>query len=107
MITDKSLFTQTLARVYAEQGHFDEAAKIYRHLLEICPDRSEYIEAFQQIENRLVANGLQSDKYLVDLISSWVDLEMGYARMKRFVALQGNRNSNPQKTEDHEHIDIA
>lgn len=107
MITDKSLFTQTLAKVYAEQGHFQEAAQIYRHLLETWPNRPEYREAFQQIENRLATDGLQTDQALIGLISTWVDLEMGYARMKRIAVLRGNRNSYPQKTDDYEHIDIA
>ncbi|MFH0725074.1 MAG: tetratricopeptide repeat protein [Pseudomonadota bacterium] len=107
MITDKSLFTQTLARVYAEQGYPREAARIYRHLLETSPDRPEYQDAFQRIENRLATDGLQADADLTGLISTWIDLEIGYGRMKRFAALRENRNLYAEKTDDYEHIDIA
>ena len=107
MITDKSLFTQTLARIYAEQGHFQQAAHIYRHLLKTWPDRPEYLEAFQRIEDQLAADGLNLNQDLIGLISTWVDLEMGYARMKRFGALRGNRNLHSEKTDTYEHNDIA
>jgi hypothetical protein len=93
MINDKSLLTQTLARLYAEQGHLQKAAQIYRHLLETSPDRPEYLEALEEIENRLAADGQQTDQTLLRLITTWYDLEIGYARLKRLEALRTQTKS--------------
>jgi len=38
---DKTFFTVTMARVYADQGRYEEAARIYRYLLDQNPDRSD------------------------------------------------------------------
>jgi hypothetical protein len=107
MITDKSLFTQTLARIYTEQGHFKKAAQIYQHLAQTWPDHPEYREALAQMENRLATDERRTDEDLIRLISTWFDLEIGYNRLKRLEALQTNRRPQREKMDTYEHIDIA
>lgn len=107
MIHDPSLFTRTLARLYAEQGHPRKAAQIYRHLAEQWPDRPEYIEALEQIEARLRADGPQADQRLIGLIATWVDLEVSHARLKQFKALRSNRRAHRENPDNHVEIDIA
>lgn len=84
MITDKALLTPTLARVYAEQGHFRKAAKIYDHLLKASPHEQEHADALKEMESRLSVD----DRALVGLLSEWIGLEMGYARLKQLGALK-------------------
>jgi hypothetical protein len=105
MLNDKSLFTPTLAGLYAEQGHLRHAALIYRHLLEKWPDRSEYREALEDIENRLAEDEHPTDQALIRLMATWVDLEMSYARLKQFNALRLCRRSHREKMDDY--VDIA
>jgi tetratricopeptide (TPR) repeat protein len=46
---DKTFYTATMARVYTDQGRYDEAARIYRYLLEQSPDRSDLQQALQAV----------------------------------------------------------
>jgi hypothetical protein len=107
MLNDQSLVTPTLARLYVEQGHLRQAAQIYRHLLEKSPDRSDYLKALAEIENRLTAEALQTDQALIRLIAKWIDLEMSYAKLKQFKALRLNRSSHREKTDNHVYVDIV
>jgi hypothetical protein len=107
MPSDKSLFTPTLAGLYAEQGHLRQAARIYRHLLETSPNRPEYLKALEEIENRLAADAYPTDPALIRLIATWVELEMSYARLKQFKALRLNRRSDRKETDNYVYVDIA
>lgn len=35
-------YTETLARIYAEQGYYDEAIKVYAKLILLYPEKSAY-----------------------------------------------------------------
>jgi len=50
---DKTFYTVTMARVYADQGHYEDAARIYRHLLDQTPDRSDLKEALDKVLAKL------------------------------------------------------
>ena len=50
---DKTFYTVTMARVYADQGHYEDAARIYRHLLDQTPDRSDLKEALDDVLAKL------------------------------------------------------
>lgn len=88
MITDESLLTPTLARVYAEQGHLRKAARIYEHLLKASPHELAHADALEEIEKRLAADRSAGDPALVGLLSEWIDLEIGYARLKQLDTLK-------------------
>lgn len=44
--------TETMAKIYADQGHHAKAAGIYRRLLARSPERRDLREALQQVEVR-------------------------------------------------------
>jgi tetratricopeptide (TPR) repeat protein len=46
---DKTFYTLTMARVYADQGQYEEAARIYRYLLDQTPDRKDLREALDAV----------------------------------------------------------
>ena len=50
---DKTFYTVTMARVYADQGHYEDAARIYRHLLDQTPERSDLKEALDNVLAKL------------------------------------------------------
>ena len=50
---DKTFYTATMARVYADQGRYDEAAQIYRYLLDQNPDRTDLQQALNDVLAKL------------------------------------------------------
>ena len=42
--------TQTLAEIYARQGHYAEACEIYQSLLQACPEDGGLKERLAQLE---------------------------------------------------------
>jgi len=85
MSQDVNIYTETMARVYADQGHWDKVVEIYRHLLTLEPERLEYADALAEAENRVAVeenSGPPSDK-LVPLFREWIDLLFKYKKMQQ------------------------
>jgi cytochrome c-type biogenesis protein CcmH/NrfG len=72
--------TVTLARLYAQQGHWRQAAAIYRSLLQEDPGRAELRQALAEAESRM-AEG-QADE-LAPLFREWIDLLFRHDRVRR------------------------
>jgi len=83
MPTDPEFYTHTMAKVYAEQGHYEEASKIYRHLLEKDPDRPEFKEALAEIDMILSQTPSPSTQKLVPLFREWIDLAFKYRNLQK------------------------
>ena len=80
---DTEFYTATMARVYAQQGHYGKAADIYRHLLEREPDRRELSDALAQIEEKLWEEGPKTDSDLIPLLRRWIQLLLRYRQFRR------------------------
>ena len=82
---DKTFFTVTMARVYADQGRYEEAVRIYRYLLDQTPDRSDLRQALEEATSKLPdIPGRWHD--ISDLIERWVRLMLRkntYSRLKK------------------------
>ena len=50
---DLGFYTETLAQIYAEQGYFDQAKRIYSKLILAYPEKSAYFAAIIQKMNEL------------------------------------------------------
>ena len=50
---DKTFYTVTMANVYADQGRYEAAARIYRHLLDQAPDRQDLQKALAEVSAKL------------------------------------------------------
>ena len=73
MATEKDFETETMARIYADQGHYDKAAAIYRRLLmqtPECDDLRGRLEAVEGLQNATESHSL------ADHMSEWVQLLM-------------------------------
>ena len=81
MNDNKSLYTATMAKVYASQGYLEKSAEIYRHLLKNEPDREEYHKALNEVENGLKEIGRPESKDLVLLFSEWFELLLKHKKL--------------------------
>lgn len=50
---DKTFYTETMARVYTDQGRYEAAARIYRYLLDRKPDRPDLQNALDDVLAKL------------------------------------------------------
>jgi hypothetical protein len=54
MSKDIGIYTETMAKVYAAQGHWGKAAEIYRHLLTGTPARKDFSDALAEAEEKIL-----------------------------------------------------
>ena len=83
MEKETDFYTGTMAKVYAGQGHWDKAAEIYRHLLRMEPERTDYLEALAEAERMLSATGKRLAGDLAPLFHEWIDLMLKYKNLQR------------------------
>ena len=83
MEKETDFYTGTMAKVYAGQGHWDKAAEIYRHLLKMEPERTDYLEALAETERMLSATSKRSVEDLAPLFHEWIDLMLKYKNLQR------------------------
>jgi hypothetical protein len=74
MDNDPQIYTLTMARVYAQQGHFDRAVAIYRHLLIESPYDETLVKALADAETQLLAQQETQKEDLVQLTRRWFRL---------------------------------
>ena len=82
MENDKSFFTVTMARVLADQGKYEAAARIYRYLLDQTPDRSDLKEALAAVSSMLPDRPGQWHE-ISDSIERWVRLMLKHNALRR------------------------
>ena len=68
------VYTETMATVYAQQGHWAKVAEIYRHLLASDPERRNYADALAEAEAKMKASGSKVPEQLVLLLREWIEL---------------------------------
>ena len=71
MNKDDVFNTRTMAKVYCDQGNFDKASEIYRHLLEREPGRQDLLDAISEVEKKRF--NTKSDD-LTELFIRWIYL---------------------------------
>ena len=90
MVKRSDFYTETMARVYAKQGHWQKAAEIYRYLLEQEPGRGDYRQALQEAENKL-ASAVKTPDDLVPLFREWLELMGHYIKLEKLTRLKHRR----------------
>ena len=81
MSDNTSLYTATMAKVYASQGYLEKSAEIYRYLLKQEPDREDYRKAISEVENNLSEMVKPETKDLVSLFSEWFELMLEHKKL--------------------------
>jgi hypothetical protein len=74
MSKEIGIYTETMAKVYAAQGHWEKAAEIYRHLLTVAPTRKDFAEALAEAEKKIHKDSHKNPEQLVPLFREWIEL---------------------------------
>jgi hypothetical protein len=88
MSNEVEFYTETMAKIYVDQGYFEKAAEIYRHLLKAAPDRPELIEALDQVEGKIFSLQRKRLKDTVPLLAQWIDLLLRYRNVRKLRRLK-------------------
>ena len=83
MTDDRQHETLTMARLLSEQGHWQRAAEICRHLLQTQPGREDVAEALAEAERRARASSPKTAADLVPLFQEWIDLLFTHQRLRQ------------------------
>lgn len=85
---DIHIYTRTMARIYAEQGHLEKSAQIYRHLLEQSPEQQGLQDELQQVLSRISEGEQQNNADLVRLFDKWIEAMGAMNRLKKLKEMQ-------------------
>ena len=88
MSKEIGVYTETMAKVYAAQGHWGKAAEIYRHLLTGAPARKDYAEALAEAENKTHKDSKKIPEQLVLLFREWIELLFRGEKLKKLEKLK-------------------
>ena len=91
MNPDVDIYTETMARVYAQQGHWSKAAEIYRRLAEKEPQRQDLAHALAEAEKKAEQFGGKRSAQLVPLFQEWIELMLKYEKLKKLKQLQNRQ----------------
>ncbi|MGB9439502.1 MAG: hypothetical protein WCB15_16265 [Desulfobacterales bacterium] len=83
MSEDINIYTETMAKVYAAQGHWGKAAEIYRHLLTGAPARKDFADALAEAETKMLKDSPENSEQLVPLFREWIELLFRYEKLQR------------------------
>jgi len=83
MTEDNEFYTETMAKVYTDQGYLEKAAFIYRFLIEREPNRTDLAARLSEIEKRIHDEKRTGKEKLVPLFSQWVDLVLRHNKLKK------------------------
>jgi hypothetical protein len=82
MEEDKTFYTATMAQVYADQGRYAAAARIYRYLLDQAPDRVDLQQALTAVLAKIPTEPPHWEEPRM-LIERWVRLMLRYKALRR------------------------
>ena len=83
MSKEVGIYTGTMAKVYASQGHWAKAAEIYRHLLTEAPARKDFADALAEAEKKISNDSLKDPEQLVPLFREWIELLFKHDKLQK------------------------
>lgn len=93
MAEDHPIRTATMARIYAQQGHYRKAADIYRHLLALDPTRQDLAEALAEAESMQTPMFHTGQKDLAPLVRQWIRLAVRYRQVRQLRRMRSSLSS--------------
>ena len=75
---DTTFYTVTMARIHRQQGRYDRAAAIYRHLLARDGDNADYRAALEEVD---ALGRLQAPDRLQAAAARWIDAILTQRRL--------------------------
>ena len=91
---DSPIRTATMARIYSDQGHYQEAAEIYRYLLQREPQRTDLAEALAAAEAKASETDAPPRRDLAALFREWIRLLLRMQQLRSLEKLQRNLSSS-------------
>ncbi len=88
MAEEQEFETETMAGIYANQGHYGKAIEIYRRLLEQDPDRTDLKDKLRRIESK---KKYEDENRLAEKFSEWLDLLMKRKKLEALKQLKKSR----------------
>jgi hypothetical protein len=88
METETDFYTATMAKVYADQGHWEKAAEVYRYLLKQEPERDDYLEALAGIEKKIISSGKKPADKLSPLFHQFFNLMLKFKNLQKLRELR-------------------
>ncbi len=88
MSKEIDFYTETMAKVYAAQGHWGKAADIYRHLLTGVPARKDFSDALAEAEKKLHKDSQKIPEQLVPLFREWIELLFRREKLQKLEKLK-------------------
>jgi tetratricopeptide (TPR) repeat protein len=82
-------YTKTLAKLYADQGYYDKAIEIYRHLVKKFPEREDLLDDFSDLKVKIQRIKTSNEPELSVLFQRWFDL---LAKYRQINAIQREMN---------------
>ena len=88
MSQDVDIYTETMAKVYADQGHWAKAVEIYRHLVQLAPDRQDLCDALEHARQKMKEHPDATPEELVPLFRKWIKLLLQQEKLERLKKLR-------------------
>jgi hypothetical protein len=88
MNREVGIYTETMAKVYADQGHWAKAAEIYYHLAAKHPERQDLANSLAEAERKMSEISQEGPERLVPLFREWIELlfqREKLDKLKRFI----------------------
>ena len=88
MKPDVDIYTETMAKVYADQGHWAKAVEVYQHLVKAQPQRDDLTEALAHARQKMEALPDSRSESLVPLFREWIELLLQQEKLERLKKLR-------------------
>ena len=88
MNRDVDIYTETMAKVYADQGHWARAAEIYEHLVKSEPQRQDLIDSLARARQKMEEKAEGGPENLVPLFREWIELLLHQDKLERLKRLR-------------------
>ena len=88
MKPDADIYTETMAKVYADQGHWAKAVEIYQHLVKVEPQREELADALAHARQKMEEQPDSQPENLVPLFREWIELLLQQEKLERLKKLR-------------------
>ena len=88
MNQDVDIYTETMAKVYADQGHWARAAEIYERLVQSEPHRPDLIDSLERARQKMEEKAGSGPENLVPLFREWIELLLHQDKLERLKKLR-------------------
>ena len=88
MIKNTLFYTETMAKIFTDQGSLEKAADIYRYLLENDPDRKDIFDKLFRINEQIAGKKKKSSDHIISLFREWINLALKYNNLQKLKRLK-------------------